>query len=399
MKKHKNNVWESIARPYLPKPYLNRIAKSKKTNYNGITIISLIITIIIMLILATVTINVGTGSLEESRMTGFVSAMQLIQTKVDFIAEYEDYKISGEELNDSNKQKLQDILNSENETFTTTVDSTFLRYFDSSHIASDLEVENIDDEIVVDFSTREVISVNGIEYEDKKYYSQYYLPGGQVLKKQIEEVTRVVSFENITYNIDGLNATFTITNIGITNGTLSYGRKDNSEVIKWNTITNYTKSGENITTKNITESGTYYFKLVDNVTGKDSGTKDEEGNIVYTSVELRLTNSPKLEGNLEDLSPSYNYSNLNDSTKWVYATDKTDNANLKYYVWIPRYAYKLNESNQLEELQFLRGNSDVTSSGGYIKDTEWIVPDVFTKEGTQKTGVWVQVSIPKQERY
>lgn len=361
----------------------------------GITLIVLIITIIVMLILATVTVYVGTGNIENSKMVSFVSYMQTIQKKVDFIAEYENYSKYGVELTSDNRGLLQDILNSENETFKTTIDSTHLRYFDSSHIASDLEIENIDDEIIVDFNTREVISLNGIKYENKMYYTQYYLPGGQALEQQTEEVTRTVSFGDITSNIDGLNATFTITNINLTNGTLCYGKMDSSNAIRWTIITEYTKKGENITTKNITESGIYYFKLVDNVTGDDN--IDSEGN--YPSVELRLTNTPKLQDNLTDLSSPYNYSNLNDSTKWAFATDSTDTENLEYYVWIPRFAYKLNGSGTLEELQFLRGTSDVTSSGGYINNTDWTVPRVFTDEGIQKTGVWVKVDSPAQTRH
>lgn len=365
-------------------------------NENGITIISLIITIIVMLILTTVVINVGSAELDESKRISFVAYMQTIQTKVDFIVQYEEYSNYGEELSSSNVTKLQTILNSETESFLTNTSSTnlrYLRYFDSSLIASDLDVENIDDEIVVDFNTREVISLNGVEYEGKIYYTQYNLLGGQKIKHKTEEVTRNVGFGDIVSNIDGLNSTFTITNIGITNGTLSLGRMDTSNTIKWTEITNHTNSGESITTKNITESGTYYFKLVDNVTETDNVSEDG----TYPSVELRLTNRPKLEGALTDLSKSYNYSNLNDSTNWAFATDKTDTANLKYYVWIPRYAYKLNNDGTLNELQFLRGTSEVTTSGGYINTTNWTVPDAFTEGGTQKTGVWVQVSSAQQD--
>lgn len=383
-----SSVGAAICRPHLTKPYSKRD--------NGITVISLIITIIVMLILAAVTISVGTENIDKAHMTNFVSYMQLIQAKVDFIAEYEEYSNYGEELNDENKKLLQEILSSQTESFLTTTSSSELKFFDSSHIASDLEIENIDDEIVVDFNTREVISLTGIKYEDAMYFTQYNLPGGQVLKQNTQEVTRNVSFEDIIPNIDGLNATFTITNLGITNGTLSYGTEyvENEETkIKWTTITNYTTKGKSITTRNITESGTYYFKLVDNTNGDDN--VDEEGN--YPSVELRLTNSPKLEGNFVLYDEIYNYSDLKDSTKWAFATDTTDEVSLVYYVWIPRFAYKLNAANKLEELQFLRGNSDVTTSGGYINSTEWTVPDEFTEGGVQKTGVWVQVSSAKQK--
>lgn len=371
--------------------------KSIKNSPKGITLVSLIITIIVMLILASVTVFVGTGTIDRSKMLNFVSYMQTIQKKVDFIAEYENYLEYGDELGGSDKQLLQNALNAETENFVTTVDSTYLRYFNSYSIRTELEIDNIDDEIIVDFKTREVISLNGIEYEGQMYYTQYNLPGGQVLKQQTEGVVRTPGFEGIETTIDGLNATFTITNIELANGTLSYGTEyiENEETkIKWTTITNYTTKGKSVTTRNITESGTYFFKIVDNITGRDN--VDNEGN--YPSVELKLTNSPKLEENLTDLTITYNYSDINDSTKWAFATDITDEAKLLYYVWIPRFAYKLNGANELEELQFLRGTSDITSSGGYIDSSNWIVPDVFTEGTTIKTGVWLKVNEPNQSR-
>ena len=365
-----------------------------KKNQKGITLTVLVITIVLMVMLAAVTIEVGTGSIDNSRLLSFLSYMQTIQSKVNLIAEYEDYSNYGETLSNGNKSKLQTILNSKNESFSTTIDSPYLKFFDSSHIASDLGVDNIDDEIIVDFNTREVISLNGIKYEGEMYYTQYNLPGGQTLAQQTESVSRTVTFGNIVSNIDGLNSTFTIENITISNGTLSYGQMDDSDVIKWTTITNYTKNGENITTSNITESGVYYFKLVDNTSGKDN--IDSNGN--YPSVELKLTNAPKKEGNLTDLSTSYNYSDLNKSENWAFATDKTDTANLVYYVWIPRFVYKLDDAGKLEELQFLRGTSDITTSGTYINNTDWTEPTVFTKGTTKKTGVWIQVDSPNQTR-
>ncbi len=339
-------------------------------NQKGITLIALIVTIIVMLILAGVTVNIGTGSIDNSKMISFVAYMQTIQEKVDFISEYDNYKNYGEELTSGNKQKLQVILNNETESFFTKIDSTHLRFFDSSHIATDLELENINDKIIVDFNTREVISLNGIEYENSMYYTQYYLPGGQALKQQ-EEISRNLSFGEIETTIDGLNGSFTIRNIGLSNGTLCFGKVDESNVIKWTTITNYTNKGETITTTNITESGVYYFKLIDNVTGKDN--IDDEGS--YPNVLLRLTNSPKLKDNLTDLRVSYNYSDLSKSENWAYATDATDTENLSYYIWIPRFAYKTEEPTNIE---FLRGTSDITTSGGHINSTEWTVPDVFT---------------------
>ena len=70
--------------------------EKQKSNQEGITIIALILTIIIMLILTSVTVYVGTGNISNSKMVNFVSYMQTIQKKVDFISEYENYSNYGE---------------------------------------------------------------------------------------------------------------------------------------------------------------------------------------------------------------------------------------------------------------------------------------------------------------
>lgn len=369
--------------------------KKINDNQKGITLITVIVTVVLMVILAGVTIEIGTENIDKSKAVSFISYMQAIQAKVDVIAKNGNYLDYGEILLNSNKSKLETILSNGNENFLTTSDSEYLRYFDINHIKLDLELENIDDEIIVDFNTREVISLNGIEYEGEMYYTQYNLPGGQTLSQQTEEVSRTASLGDIEANINGLNATFTIRGISITNGTLSYGKEDSSGIIKWNVITNYTKKAVDITTENIIESGTYYFRLVDNTNGNDN--INSKGK--YPSLEIKLTNSPKLQENLTDLSMQYNYSDINDSTKWAYAKDITDPVKEKYYVWIPRFVYQLDDDNKLSKLQFLRGTSDITTEGGYINTSEWIEPEEFTSGINKVTGVWIQTEDLNQARH
>lgn len=359
----------------------------QNTNQKGITIIALIITIIVMLILASVTIYVGTGSIEYSKVVKFVSYMQAIQKQVDLIAEYEDYTQYGDDLTDDQKTNLQTIIANDETIMTSDIDSTYLKAFNKNKISSDFELDDIDDEIVVNFQTREVISLRGIMYEGVMYYTQYNLPGGQKLETYLESRS-TPEIGTITSSVVGLNGTFTISEVNITNGTLSLGKKD-GENIKWQVITNKTKTGESITTGNITESGIYYFKLVDNVTGNDNGIIGENNEKVYPSQEIRLTNSPKIKEGLDEttLSSTYNYSSVlaseNSSKDWAKIADNDG----KKYVWIPRFAYIVDENNKVT-IEFLRGNSDVTTSGGYI-DSNWIVHEAFSKNGVELTGVWV----------
>lgn len=534
-------------------------------NKRGITLIALVLTIVVMLILVTITVNVGIGTIEHSRMVSFVSRMQLLQKKVDFIAENGEYEELGEDLDESKFAQLKTVIENEkldtpirilpseyqqveylestgtqwidtlisgnrikeidlkfsikrtndhqgivgggytstNNTFqviynysanrinarwgeyTTGIDydenihtvklsqenvlmddkvqgigtavndsrtvilfarhtdnmgegiinyskckiyhgkiyetngtiheytpcyrksdekpglydlvenkfytnqgtrefevgpavtnaatsntDNIVRYFNSTEIASDLGIDNIDDEIVVDFETRQIVSLNGIEYEGKMYYTQYNLPGGQTVKQNTIEINRQIDNLTITTVVNGLSANFTISGINQTNGTLSYSR-DNKET--WQEITNYTVTGEDVVTENITKSGTYYFKWTDNTNKNNEQLLDV--------ITIKLANPPALKGNLGELREEYNYSSL-DSTKWAYATD----SETEYiYVWIPRFAF---ENADTTNIEFLRGTSLVTTSENYLPETGWTIPNVFK----DVIGIWVKVS-------
>lgn len=344
-------------------------------NKRGITLIALVLTIVVMLILVTITVNVGIGTIEHSRMVSFVSRMQLLQKKVDFLAENGGYSELGIALTENQKTTIQTIKTEEN--LNTEKENTSLKYFGTSAVANQLEIENIDDEIIVDFATREIISLTGIEYEGKMYYTQYNLPGGQKIKQENNTNDRAFAWKNeetidgaeITTSINGLNATFSISGINFTNGTISYSINNGQT---WTEITNYTINGQDIVSENITKSGIYIFKWKDNT---------NNNTVISNQIVLKLTNSPQLKGNLGELSGAYNYSNL-DSTNWAYATDSVTGYK---YVWIPRFAY---ETSNTTNIEFLRGTSYVTTSENYLPETGWTIPEPLKNV----TGVWVKVS-------
>ena len=351
-------------------------------NQRGITLIALILTIVVALILVRITIKAGTDSLEQSDMISFVSRMQLIQKKVDFLVENGGYEELGTDLTQDQEAKIDTIITASDE-LKQRDNNSILKYFNKFTIASQLEIENIDDEIVVNFATREVISLSGIKYKSKMYYTQYGLPGGQTIKQNTTAVSRQIILENVTIipNINGLNATFTITGIAHSNGTLSYST-NNQET--WTEITNYTVANEPVTTQNLTQSGTYWFKWTDNT--------DKNNQFVLDDVNLVLTNSPKIKGNIEFVTGeeenlTYNYSDYkNNSPAWAYAVDNKgteDETDDIEYVWIPRFAY--NEDNEIE---FLRGTSHITTKDIYLSQEGWTVPDLFLNV----TGVWIDTT-------
>lgn len=57
---------------------------------NGITLISLVVTILILLLLSTVTVNVGVETYNMIKVENFKSELKVIQAKVDNIAEETD---------------------------------------------------------------------------------------------------------------------------------------------------------------------------------------------------------------------------------------------------------------------------------------------------------------------
>lgn len=139
----------------------------------GITLVALIITVIILMMLAGVMISSMDDTYEKSQAIQFSSYMKMIQKKVDFYLEDgTDFKTLGQTLPTDKRSKLQDIINADTQNLieTTDLNSDNLRYFNSMDIEKYFEVSNINDEIVVNFANREVISLNGVERDGIMYY-------------------------------------------------------------------------------------------------------------------------------------------------------------------------------------------------------------------------------------
>ena len=166
-------------------------------NNSGITMVSLVVTIVILFLLASISINVGTESYNMMKIQSFISKMKVIQGKVDNIAEetddWSDYGF--EKLNDKSGDDdyaffLDVISNPENYNIDTsnswnnTLDSDINNYYYFKK--DDLEkigLKNQDATVIINFKTRNVIALKGVKNEDdnKKYYRQYDLPGGDSL--------------------------------------------------------------------------------------------------------------------------------------------------------------------------------------------------------------------------
>lgn len=139
----------------------------------GITLVAAIITVVVLIMLSGVIILGIGNTYENSRVIQFTSYMKMIQKEVDYYAEEgTDATTLGRTLNNTNKERLQNIIRQDTRNLidTENVNSDQIRYFNSSDIYKYFNIADIEDEIVVNFENREVISLNGIEKNKTMYY-------------------------------------------------------------------------------------------------------------------------------------------------------------------------------------------------------------------------------------
>lgn len=326
---------------------MNKIKNSK-----GITLVALIITVIIMLILASVATYTGIDTYKQARVIEFVQQMQLIQAKVDEIigaSSKEELLKLGTEVT-SNEQ-----INAINSAYAngevTSNDKTTYRYLSKNDLNNIFSLDDSSDDVMINFETREVVSVNGVKNDGITYYTQYELPGGQTIITNKEDNNREGSFKTELL-MDGLNANVTITNISLTNGTIKLS-ETNEDAENWEVITGYTEKDKKYKTV-ISKSGNYTFILQDNT---------DKSKISEQKVKITLANRPKTSLELSE----YNYGI--DSTYWAYI----QNSNGEYYAWIPRFAYDKDNN-----IKFIKGNSNIATDNTYLDDT-WKVHDKFVR--------------------
>jgi len=360
--------------------------KRNNVEADGITLIVLIITIIVMLILVSVGTTVGINALNQSKIYKFVTQMQLIQSKVDDIAKDPSIDTSslGDEVTDTN---TIDRARGELTTGDMGNNSDF-RQFSTDQMKNQLELDNLTpgDTFLINFKTRAVISVMGVQINGTTYYTQYSdnIPNGQVLVTYVSNV-QILNFD---YSLKrfGLNAEIVINNITSSNIvssnlTLSY-KTDQDET--WTVFSNNVSTGNTIEVP-ITKSGNYSVRIND-VDGKS---------YVEQNINIKLVNAPKLDTDMgpiksddSDASEAmdngtwYNYADASNS--WAYATKDTD-----VYVWIPRFAYSGTD------IEFLKGNTNVPTDNSNIQITNDgandsdMVAGIFTPNDT---GKWVKIT-------
>ena len=178
-----------------------------KKHNDGITLVSLVITIIILLILTSITVYSGISTIRSAKLTEFTTELKIMQQKVNEL--YDSYTnnksvtVNGVEYIGKD---IQNIGQDPDEIFSThqleeifsevgsgMTDRSGYMYYDAEIIKA-LGLENIEYAFFVNIPKRSVISTVGFEDDVKTYYTLEQVPDGvyNVEYNHVEENNRAL---------------------------------------------------------------------------------------------------------------------------------------------------------------------------------------------------------------
>lgn len=176
----------------------------------GITLISLVITVIVLTILASIATFSGINVIKSSKLTAFTTELKIMQTRVNEIYEQRDEsKIYGEELTGDSKARA-DIVFTTNESGIT--EQQGYRYWSKATIKS-LGIEGVEQAFFVNLEKRSIVSYEGIEYEGKNCYTLNQLPKGLYNVEYREQTAGQPTFDVNIETIGNNKWRVTISNI------------------------------------------------------------------------------------------------------------------------------------------------------------------------------------------
>ena len=333
-------------------------------NREGITLVTLTITIIVLIILASVTTYTGFNTIKNARYYNTIAELKTMKAKVDEL--YEDYQNGDETVRtsilnqgESTDAKVTELSNSYYVASQNNVSGEDLgneedyRYYSNEYITNTLDVDGIDRDFFVNIRTRSVLLVTGIEYQNETYYSLC----------QIEDE--------------------------------QYG-------VKY-TLEQNMPAGWTIAKK--TNYGNDWYAYKD--------TSNSYGNIAKVNAPKLADGMIPIKYIVEGSTSSETLSALTSGSKWANAITKDGSM----WVWIPRYAYRITSGYHKSganinpdaptlgagtiEIAFLDINNNfldpnisgtVVTSGvddsTYTDSTKWILEPAFEFGGDSIEGFW-----------
>ena len=138
----------------------------------GVTFILLVITIIVLLIVGTAVATAGLSTYNESKVKIYLKEMDAIREKINL---YQQKANINPDLNfEEIGRSVDEIESARNVLNTLEINEdeyNEYRYLSSKDIASELSLENISDDIIINVKSKKIYSISPIKYNDKLYYS------------------------------------------------------------------------------------------------------------------------------------------------------------------------------------------------------------------------------------
>lgn len=384
---------------------MKKIGYRIKNENSGITLISLVVTIIVIIILSTIGINTGVTTLKSSQLTRFTSQMKLMQLEVNELYEKyisdgtvitkegtkfigKDILNIGKDLSIANQEQIDKIFKTSAEGGSNILDKSGYRYFDIETIKS-LKIEGIDQEFLVNVQKRIFISFLGFKDNNEIYYTLDQLPDGLYnvgyINPNTGKPTFDVNYEKLTngkWRININNVRYEEGQDGyITKWNVKYQLADTQKPDKW-----YTSEELSFI---VDTSGKYRILIYQ---------QDVQSNIVDMEINDVLVsgNRPDIKNikNIfyvtwnKDSSGNYiiNDTQVKEPVEWYdykngkWANIKTEANGLEaYWVWIPRFAYIPPISTTATQIDVKFVGTDTTSSNVEEKvGTGYTVHPAFT---------------------
>ena len=331
----------------------------KTDSRKGVTLISLVITIVLLIILASIGITSGVSVIRQSKLNRFTTEMNVMQTEVNDL--YDRYSNGEDVLNLGNEldSRADKVFTSEASGIT---DKTGYRYYDQEAI-QDLGIDGVEGEFYVNVEKRSVVSHDGFEYEGTTYYTLDQLPNG-LYNVEYEDKNA----GGPTFDLSCDNWTNGRSNIKISNIQYNDGYIDKWEVKYKLEGQDYWSTSEDLSFF-VDKPGMYTVKIVNgNIESEEKQIEAVKANAPEMLEGMTETTFKLPEGNAKGETIKLGETAFNSNIWYDYGNSKWANSTTEdgsMWVWIPRYAYKITYNDPSDkskggtiDVKFLIGDTD-----------------------------------------
>ena len=378
----------------------------------GITLVSLAITIVVLIILASIGTSAGIDVIKQAKLNAFTTELEVMQVKVNEL--YDEYSSGNNEVLDYGKDlslsggQADKVLTSSVSGITD--NKSDYRYYDKTTINA-LKLEGIDSEFFVNVKTRSVVSYNGMEYEGVTYYTLEQLPQGLYNVNYEDRNTGKPTFELSCDNWTNGKSNIKVSNIQYSEGYIN----------KWEV--KYKLEGRDYWTTSedlsffVDTPGMYTVKIINgDIESEEKQIEAVKANAPEFGNEMKKISFNESGETIETGESGFNRNLWYDygNKKWANTIVTIDNID-SYFVWIPRFAYKITyqDSNDKSkggtiDVKFLIGTTDQyydnggnlqtakrASTGNEDTSSDYYVHPVFTNNvelggwSKELSGIWI----------